>query len=442
MNLSALHAAVLVLPWLAVGMWNVPRHLALQTVTATFVLASIHLAGGTRPGLDGCDELSLWLLPYVALIYLVILLFMPRSERDGASFRRLLAGLGLDLWFVSLQSPVWLALLWPLTHLPLFAQLRNDRWTRRMLLLYLVPGWLFFAVGALGLSGHPPLWALVSLVLAIGLRKALFPAHQWLPALAERAPLGQVVAFCTPQLGAYAIVRLLSGRAPEELLVGLGVVALFTSLYAACLGVGNRSLRGVYASLFMGQTSLVYAGLQCTSETGIAGGLAVWMSSGLALTGLGVTIWALEARRGRLPLDRYHGGYARSPVLASCYLVLGLTCVGFPCSVGFLAQELLLDGTMHVYPHVGILAALTACLNGITVMRSYFHLFCGSREEYGYSQSIRNRERVALILLLAALIGVGVWPQPFFSSRSRIAHEVLLQRQAAGLGSHQGFRDE
>lgn len=94
-------------------------------------------------------------------------------------------------------------------------------------------------------------------------------------------------------------------------------------------------------------------------------------------------------------------------MLASCFLLLGLACVGFPCSLGFLSQELLLEGTLDTYPLVGVLAALTAFLNGITVLRSYFYLFCGSRQEYGYSQSIRYRERAALILLLSLLLGFG-----------------------------------
>ncbi|MFN8606038.1 MAG: proton-conducting transporter membrane subunit [Vulcanimicrobiota bacterium] len=370
------------------------------------------------------DELSLWLLPFITLVYLTVWLFTPCSERQLVANRWMMAGYGLDLLFVSLQSPFWLALLWPLTHLPLLARC-EDRWTRRLFLVYLGPGCLFFCIGALG---HPSSWALYSLLAGIALRKALLPLHQWLPALAERVPLGSLVCFLTPQLGAYAIVRLLAAHAPQQALAWFGVLALATAVYSACLAIGHRSLRAVYASLFIGQSSLVTIGLQCASHSGIAGGLAVWFSSGLALTGWGVCIWALEARRGRLPLDRYHGGYARSPVLASCFLLLGLTCVGFPCSVGFLAQELLLEGTLDTYPHVGVLAALTAFLNGITILRSYFHLFCGSRQEYGYSQSIRHRERVALILLLSLLVGFGAWPDAFFASRDRIASNILQAR--------------
>ncbi|MBS2036445.1 hypothetical protein JST97_15750 [bacterium] len=414
---------LLAAPWLTLLFcWNLSRAQGMRVLVALLVLG---LSLPVFPPTGPWDELSLWLIPFVTLVYLTVWTFTPCSERHPTANRWLMAGLGLDLLFVSLQSPLWLALLWPLTHLPLFAQCK-DRWSRRLMLVYLGPACLLFCAGAVG---HPSSWSLYALLAGIALRKALLPLHQWLPALTERAPIGPLVCFLTPQLGAYAILRLLAVDAPEQVLAWLGLLALATAVYSACLAIGHSSLRAVYASLFMGQSSLVYVGLQCTSQSGIAGGLAVWLSSGLALTGLGVCIWALEARRGRLPLDRFHGGYARSPVIACCFLLLGLTCVGFPCSVGFLSQELLLEGTLDTYPHVGVLAALTAFLNGITVLRSYFYLFCGSRQEYGYSQSIRYRERAALILLLSLLIGFGAWPDAFFASRDRIAGGILEARR-------------
>lgn len=413
---------ILALPWLTLTCsWNLTRARGIR-VLAGLLLICLDLPLLRATGF--WDELSLWLLPFVTLIYLIVWLFTPCSERQLSTNRWLMAGLGLDLLFVSSRSAHWLALLWPLTHLPLFAQCREG-WTRRLFLVYLGPACVFFCVGALG---HPSPWAIYALLVGIALRKALLPLHQWLPALSERAPLAPLICFLTPQLGAYAILRLLVIEAPEQALMWLGLLALVTAVYSACLAIGHSSLRAVYASLVLGQSSLVYVGLQCSSQTGIAGGLAVWFSSGLALTGLGVCIWGLEARRGRLPLDRFHGGYARSPVLASCFLLLGLTCVGFPCSVGFLSQELLLEGTLAAYPHVGLLAALTSFLNGITILRSYFYLFCGSRQEYGYSQSIRHRERVALILLLSLLLGFGVWPGAFFASRDMIAESILQAR--------------
>lgn len=418
-----LHLLALALP--ACGLFlRLTRTLELSLCVGSLVCA-VALLG--HPG-GRLDELSLWLLPFVSLVYLTVLLAMPRAERSPEASRRLLLGLSLDLAFLSVRVPLALAALWALTLVPLASALEGR--LRRIFVTYHGLSCAAFLMGAALLETSPRM-AVVAIVLAIVLRKAVFPLHQWLPELFERGPLGPMIAFCTPQLGAYAALRLLSPHAPEGVLEGLGAACLITSVYGSCLAIGAHSVRGAFAGLFLGQSSLVFAGLQCTSEAGLAGGLALWISGGLAMTGLGLAIWALEARRGPSTLDVFAGGYERDPILATCFLIFGLASIGFPGTMGFVAEELLLDGTTQLYPHVGMLAAVASCLNGITVLRAYFSLFCGTRvSARSLAGGLRLRERVALLTLVGLLLGFGLHPQRFVASRWLAAHEVLQQREA------------
>ena len=127
----------------------------------------------------------------------------------------------------------------------------------------------------------------------------------------------------------------------------------------------------------MSQSALVMAGLDCTSVSALAGGLLVWLSAGLAFAGLARTVLVLEARRGRLDLTTYHGGYERMPVLAVTFLVMGLACTGFPGTLGFVGQELLVDGAVDAFPVMGFAVVLASALTGLAVVRMYFSLFCG-----------------------------------------------------------------
>lgn len=384
------------------------------------------------------DPLNLWLLPYTVLIHLVVLLCAPRAEMTPAWIRNLLLGLLADLMLFSLRDPLWIAFAWIFTHLglalslaPVFADGKERRF-RRILLLYLGGGCLALVGGILLLPWRLE-FALPAITLGIVLRKALVPFHPWLPVLFERAPLGQVIAFCAPQVGAYVTVRLLAPRASEALLVTLGAFALVTALHGACLAFGQKSFRGVYAGLFMGQTSLVFAGLQCLTLPSLVGGLTVWLSGGLSLTGLGLCVWALLARRGKMDLKVYHGGYERSPVLATCFLIFGLASCGFPGTLGFIAQDLLLQGTTLEYPTIGVLTAVVTALNGTTVMRTYFLLFCGSSRNYAASQSLRPREKMAMLVLLAILLGFGLRPASLLGSRLEAGSRILMSRHRLGL---------
>src|SRR5262249_58953522 len=115
----------------------------------------------------------------------------------------------------------------------------------------------------------------------------------------------------------------------------------------------QTSARRACGSLFMSQSALVMAGLDCTSVSALAGGLLVWLSAGLAFAGLARCVLVLEARRGRLDLTTYHGGYERAPVLAISFLMMGLACTGFPGTLGVVGQELLVNGAGDAFPVMG-----------------------------------------------------------------------------------------
>jgi NADH-quinone oxidoreductase subunit M len=182
----------------------------------------------------------------------------------------------------------------------------------------------------------------------------------------------------------------------------------------------------------MSQSALVMAGLDCTSEGALAGGLLVWLSAGLAFAGLARCVLVLEARRGRLDLRTFHGGYERMPLLAITFLGMGLACTGFPGTLGFVGQELLVDGAVEEFPVMGFAIVAASALTGLAVMRMYFSLFCG-RPSPPTAASLRvgltPREAWTFVALVIALVGFGVAPRPLVDSRFVAASEILQVRQ-------------
>jgi NADH-quinone oxidoreductase subunit M len=182
----------------------------------------------------------------------------------------------------------------------------------------------------------------------------------------------------------------------------------------------------------MSQSALVMAGLDCTSVTALAGGLLVWLSAGLAFAGLARCVLVLEARRGRLDLTTHHGGYERMPLLAISFLIMGLACTGFPGTLGFVGQELLVDGAVEVFPVMGYAVVIASALTGLAVLRMYFSLFCGRpdvRVHPSLQLGLRPRETRTFLALVAALICLGLAPRPLVDSRFDASSEILSQRQ-------------
>jgi NADH-quinone oxidoreductase subunit M len=212
----------------------------------------------------------------------------------------------------------------------------------------------------------------------------------------------------------------------------IALLALGTAVYGAALALVQTSARRACGYLFMSQSALVMAGLDCTSVTALAGGLLVWLSAGLAFAGLARCVLVLEARRGRLDLTTYHGGYERMPVLAISFLAMGLACTGFPGTLGFVGQELLVDGAVDMFPVMGFAVVLASALTGLAVLRMYFSLFCGRPEALAHPSlrlGLQPREAWTFVALVTALIGLGIAPRPLVDSRFDASEEILRLRQ-------------
>jgi len=66
--------------------------------------------------------------------------------------------------------------------------------------------------------------------------------------------------------------------------------------------------RRFFAYLFLSHASLILVGMELHTGISLTGALALWISVVLSLGGLGLTLRALEARRGAPPLRVLAGG--------------------------------------------------------------------------------------------------------------------------------------
>jgi NADH-quinone oxidoreductase subunit M len=269
------------------------------------------------------------------------------------------------------------------------------------------------------------------IVIAALVRKGIVPFHAWVPEVFDHGRLGPAILFSAPQMGAYVAVVLIVPRASPDMLRAIAILALGTAVYGAALALVQTSARRACGYLFMSQSALVMAGLDCSSASALAGGLLVWLSAGLAFAGLARSVLVLEARRGRLDLTTYHGGYERMPVLAVTFLAMGLACTGFPGTLGFVGQELLVKGAVDVFPVMGFGVVIASALTGLAVLRMYFSLFCGrpeARAHAGLQLGLTPREAWTFVALVVALVGLGIAPRPLVDSRFEAGDEILRQR--------------
>jgi len=124
------------------------------------------------------------------------------------------------------------------------------------------------------------------------------------------------------------------------------------------------------------------------------------------------------------------------PLLAISFLSMGLACTGFPGTLGFIGQELLVDGAVDVFPVMGFAVVIASALTGLAVLRMYFSLFCGRSVALAHADlrlGLKPREAWMFVGLVIALVGLGVAPRALVDARFAASDEILRQRQETAL---------
>jgi len=387
------------------------------------------------------DTLSAVLLPFAAGLWLLTVAVTPRAALDRGGLRRTALASLITLGSFLTESAVVLLLLSVASVWTFLSALADPahQYQRRIVGVYLGFSTLLFGLGV-ALLVRPGaqnttletagMWLIV---IAALVRKGILPFHAWVPEVFDHGRLGPAILFSAPQVGAYVTVVLIVPRASPDMLRMIAILALATAVYGAALALVQTSARRACGYLFMSQSALVMAGLDCTSASALAGGLLVWLSAGLAFAGLARCVLVLEARRGRLDLTTYHGGYERMPVLAISFLCMGLACTGFPGTLGFVGQELLVDGAIDAFPVMGFAVVIASALTGLAVLRMYFSLFCGRSDALAHTGlrfGLTRRESWTFVALVITLIGFGVVPRPLVDSRFVASDDILQLRRA------------
>lgn len=386
------------------------------------------------------NELSGVLLPFTAGLWLLAVAVTPRASLDRAGLRRTALATLFTLGSFLTESPILLLLFSILAVWTFLSALADPahHYQRRIIAAYLGFSTLPFAVGVVLLVGPGQHNAMIEtmavwlIAIAALVRKGIMPFHVWMPEVFDHGRLGPAILFSAPQVGAYVTVVLIVPRASPELLRIIAILALGTAVYGAALALVQSSARRACGYLFMSQSALVMAGLDCTSVQALAGGLLLWLSAGLAFAGLARCVLVLEARRGRLDLTKYHGGYERMPLLAISFLTMGLACTGFPGTLGFVGQELLVNGAVETFPVMGFAIVLASALTSLALLRMYFSLFCGRPDALAHSGlrlRLKMREACTFAVLVVVLLGFGIAPRPLVDSRVLASKEILKLRQ-------------
>ncbi len=190
----------------------------------------------------------------------------------------------------------------------------------------------------------------VLLFLAVAIRTPVFPFHGWMIAALEHGPVvGLNVFLLGVKIGILSLLRDVLPLLPEQAAhwaPQVSVLGIAGLLYGALLALIQEKLRRVLAFITLSHMGYIVPALFTLNRFGMEGAVVEALNLGIAAAGLYFAAGFLTLRAGSTDFARLQQITPAMPRLAMAFLIIVLTSLGMPGTLGFEALHLVLEGAL------------------------------------------------------------------------------------------------
>ncbi|HQY32490.1 Na+/H+ antiporter subunit D [Actinotalea sp.] len=184
------------------------------------------------------------------------------------------------------------------------------------------------------------------LLIAFGIKAAIFPMSAWLPDSypTAPAPVTAVFAGLLTKVGVYAVIRTQTLLFPDGRLDGLLMGAALATMVVGILGaVAQNDIKRLVSFTLVSHIGYMIFGIALSSDQGLGSAIFYVTHHITVQTALFLVVGLMERRGGSTSLDELGGLAKIAPVLAVLFFIPAMNLAGIPPMSGFLGKTGLLQ---------------------------------------------------------------------------------------------------
>lgn len=184
------------------------------------------------------------------------------------------------------------------------------------------------------------------LLVAFGIKAAVFPLSTWLPDSypTAPAPVTAVFAGLPTKVGVYAIIRahalLFPGGSLDSVLLVAGLLTMVIGILGA---IAQSDIKRLLSFTLVSHIGYMVFGVALGNQLGMSGAIYYVAHHIVVQTTLFLVVGLIERQAGASTLNRLGGLAAASPLLAFVFVVPALNLGGIPPFSGFIGKVALLE---------------------------------------------------------------------------------------------------
>ena len=271
-------------------------------------------------------------------------------------------------------------------------------------------------------------------LLGFSVKVPMWPVHTWLPDAHVEAPTGGsvILAAITLKIGGYGFLRFALPITPDAagtldwLIITLSLIAVVYISLVALIQQDMKKLIAYSSIAHMGFVTLGFfiafsiyrqTGSLSGAAMGIQGGMVQMVSHGFISGALFLCVGVLYDRMHSRQIKDYGGVVNTMPVFAAFMVLFCMANAGLPGTSGFVGEFMVILSSFKANFWIAFLAATTLMLGAAYTLWLIKRVVFGEigNPHVAELQDVNTREILMLSLLAAAVLGLGVWPDPLTS---------------------------
>ena len=288
-------------------------------------------------------------------------------------------------------------------------------------------------------KGRQENWVFWLIFVAFAIKIPIFPFHSWQPDTYEQSPTAvtMVLSGIMVKMGVFAVIRWLLPVLPHaSYAYGEKMVAMWTivgMLYASLIAWRQNDLKRLIAYSSIAHLGLMVVAIFSESQIGMQGVMIQMFNHGINIIGLWIIVEILEKKFGTRKLSDLGGLAQKAPVMAILFVIIVLANIALPLTNAFVGEFMMFTGIfssrISSYELITVpLAGLTIIFGAIYMLRMIQKVIYGNTNELTENATdIGPNEKLVLGIIVAMIIVVGVYPQPFLDLTKETTEMILKE---------------
>jgi NADH-quinone oxidoreductase subunit M len=282
----------------------------------------------------------------------------------------------------------------------------------------------------LELSFTEQAWIFWAFFMAFAVKVPMFPVHTWLPDAHVQAPTGGsvILAAIMLKMGGYGFFRFSLPITPDaafefsEIIIVLSLIAIVYIGFIALVQKDMKKLIAYSSISHMGFVTLGVFSLFLAYRSGaiegallgLEGAMVQMISHGFISAAMFLVVGVLYDRLHSREISTYGGVINSMPKFTGFAVLFAMANAGLPGTSGFVGEFMVILGVMQANIWYAVLASSTLIIGAAYTLWMVKRVFWGAitNPKVATLNDINSREFLVLSILAAAILAMGLYPQP------------------------------